>query len=114
MLGDVDPLAREHGVAPLRHARLLGQPQQQVERLVGDAVLRDVEEEPGALGRQPLAAAGVGGEEVAQVQAPHLGQVPLERLPGGPLAEGRGLGDRHARMFPETVGRCRAWGSTAG
>ena len=36
------------------------------ERLVGDAVLRVVEEDAGGLGRQPLAARGVVGEELAQ------------------------------------------------
>jgi hypothetical protein len=35
------------------------------ERLVGDAVLRVVEVDPGALGGEPLATGRVGGEEIA-------------------------------------------------
>ena len=51
VLGDVDPLAREHRVAPLRDPRLLGERDEQPQRLVGDAVLRVVEEEARRLGR---------------------------------------------------------------
>ena len=64
VLGDVDLLAPEHGVDPLAQAGLLGQLQQELERLVGDAILRVVEVEPDRLGRQPLAALGVVGEEL--------------------------------------------------
>ena len=38
---------------------------------------------PGRLGREPLAAARVGGEEVAQVRLPQLRRVRLEGTPGG-------------------------------
>ena len=51
ILGDVDLLAAEHRVDPVAQARLLGQLQQEVERLVGDAVLGVVEEE--ARGLEP-------------------------------------------------------------
>ena len=57
--------------------------QQQRERLVGDPVLRVVEVQAGALGRQPLAPARVRGEQVAEVDVADLLVVPLERLPGG-------------------------------
>ena len=65
VLGDVDPLAGEHRVASLGDACLLRERDEQPERLVGDAVLRVVEEEPGRLARQPLGAARIGGEELA-------------------------------------------------
>ena len=52
--------------------------------------------EAGAVGDEPLAALGVGGEEVAQVRVLDLGEVLLQRLPGGtpraapaPLAHAR-------------------------
>ena len=51
VLRDVDVLAGEHRVAPLRHAALLGERDEQAQRLVGDPVLRVVEEEPGRLCR---------------------------------------------------------------
>ena len=83
VLGDVDPLAREHRVAALGDACLLGERDEQPQRLVGDAVLRVVEEEAGRLGGEPLRPARVGCEEVAQVRSLHLLGVGLERLPGG-------------------------------
>ena len=60
------------------------------QRLVGDAVLGVVEVEAGALGDQSLAAAGVGGEQLAQVP-PHrrrslplrLGAARSAPMPGG-------------------------------
>ncbi len=61
---------------------LLGELDQQLQRLVGDAVLGVVEEQPGALGDQALAAVWVLGEELAQVALADLGVVLLEGLPG--------------------------------
>jgi hypothetical protein len=81
VLGDVDVLAAEHGVAALGHAGLLGQRDEQPHRLVGDPVLGVVEVEPGRLRGQPLAAARVPGEQLAQVLPGDLLVVPLERLP---------------------------------
>ena len=89
VLGDVDVLAAEHRVAPLGDAASAGELDEQPERLVGDAVLRIVQEETGALGDQPLAAIRILGEEVAQVPLPDLGVVLLESLPGRLLPEGR-------------------------
>ena len=67
VFGDVDLLAAEHGVDACFQARFLGQLQQQPQRLVGDAVLGVIEEEPRGLGREPLAAARVVGEQLAEV-----------------------------------------------
>ena len=87
VLGHVDPVAAEHRIGALRQARLVGQLDEQAQRLVRDTVLRVVEVEAGALGGEPLAARRVLGEEVAQVEIADLGVVLLERTPGGPLAE---------------------------
>ncbi len=87
VLRDVDPLAGEHRLDPVAQARLLGQLDEQPDRLVGDPVLRVVEEEADRLGGQALAAAGVLREEVAEVLALQLREVLLERLPRGALAE---------------------------
>ena len=81
VLGHVDVLAAEHRVPALGHAGLLGQRHEQPHRLVGDPVLGVVEVEPGRLGGQPLAAARVPGEQLAQVPPGDLFVVPLERLP---------------------------------
>ena len=66
---------REHRLGPLGQPRLLGQRHQQLERLVGDPVLGVVQEQPRALGRQPLAAGGVGGEQLAQMHPLELAVV---------------------------------------
>jgi hypothetical protein len=79
--------APEHRLAPLREPALLGERHEQLERFVGDPVLRVVEVEPGGLGRQPGAAAGVGGEQIAQVLRRDLSMVRLKRLPRTGLAQ---------------------------
>ncbi len=67
VLGDVDLVAAKHGVDAVAQARLLGQVEEQPERLVGDAILGVIEEEAGGLGREPLAAAGIVGEQLAKM-----------------------------------------------
>ena len=67
---DVDLLAPEHGVDALAQAGFLGQLQEQLERFVGDAVLRVVEVDAHRLGGHALAALGVVREELAQMQLP--------------------------------------------
>ena len=78
----VDLLAGEHRIAPLRHAALFGQLQQQPQRLVGDAVLRVVEEQARAFGREALRPAGIVGEQLAQMHVLDLRMMRRKRLPG--------------------------------
>ena len=84
LLGHVDLLAAEHGLDASGEAALVGQPQQQPERLVGDAMLRVVEVEAGGLGGQALARAGVVGEDLPQVQLADLcrSAAPAPSTPG--------------------------------
>ena len=58
---DVDFLAAEHRVDPPAQPGFLGQLDQQLERFVGDAVLRVIQKQPGRLGGQALAAFRVIG-----------------------------------------------------
>jgi hypothetical protein len=81
LLRDVDPLAPEHRVDPRSQGGLLRQPDQQAERLFGDAVLRVVEVEADGLHGEALAAPRVVREERAQVRVPDLAMVGLEGLP---------------------------------
>ena len=98
VLGDVDVLAGEHRVAALRAARTRSASStSSLERLVGDPVLRVVEEEAGALGGQPLAAVGVLGEQIAQVPLADLGVVLLQGVPRGALPSARSCGLRWGR-----------------
>ena len=82
VLGDVDPLPREHRVATFADLGVLGERDEQSNRLLGDAVLRVVEEEPRSLGREPVGPARVAVEEIAKVRSLQLLGVGLERLPG--------------------------------
>jgi hypothetical protein len=58
-LGDVDLLAREHGLDARRQRRFLGELHEQAERLVQHSVFGIVEVEPTGFGDEPLAATGV-------------------------------------------------------
>src|SRR5262249_9452736 len=87
VLRDVDVLAAEHRVAPLGDALLVGELDKELQRLVGDPVLRVVEEEPGAFCDQALTAAGVLGEELAQMPFADRGVMLLQGLPGRLLPE---------------------------
>ena len=66
VLGDVDLLAPEHRVDAAAQTALLGKLQEQPQRLVRDAVLRVIEEEPRALGGETLSSLGIVSEELAQ------------------------------------------------
>ena len=79
-----------------RHAALFGKPQQQPQRLVGDAVLRVVEEEARTLGREALRPAGIVGEQRAQMHVLDLRMMRRERLPGW---RGGQSGHRHSPRF---------------
>ncbi len=78
---DVDFLAAEHGVDPRPQIALLGQLHEQLERLVGDAMLRVIEENARRLGCHPLATPRVVGEERTKVQVPNRFKICFERFP---------------------------------
>ena len=96
VLGHVDPVAAEHRLRPLGEAGLLRQLEEEPQCLVGDAVLRVVEVEAGALSREALAARGVIREQIAKVEVADPGVVLLERPPGCALAQRCGCRARSA------------------
>ena len=83
VLGDVDLVAAEHGVDVVLQAARLGQRQQQVDGLAGDAVLGVVEVQPGSLHDHQPAAFGIVGEQVTQVGVADFIEMHLEVAPGG-------------------------------
>lgn len=92
VLGGVDRLAAEHGGDALGCLGLAGELQEQGEGLVGDAVLRVVEDEAVAL--QPIAfgALRVGVEQFAHRPVARAGEVLPQRAPGRELRQdGHGL-----------------------
>ncbi len=104
VLRRVDPVAPEHRLGALGEARLLGQLEEQAQRLVGDAVLRVVEVDTDTLGCEPFAARRVGGEEVAQVEISDLGVVLLQGQPCLPFAK-RGHASTSWATRAHSVGR---------
>ena len=101
--GDVDLVALEHGVDARAKAAFVGELQEELERFVGDAVFGVVEEDAEGFQTQALAALRILGEELAQVQRLHLGEVGFEGLPGGFLTE------RAHGFHPRTDYKHRDW-----
>ena len=87
MLGHVDDVACEHRVAALRDLRLRGEFDEQLERGVGDAVLREVDRDAAAAVGEALGARRRGvvlrREPVAQALAGDFIVMRLKRRPGG-------------------------------
>ena len=104
VLRDVDLLATKHGVDARAQAGLLGEAEEQGQRLIGDPVLRIVEIDAGGLGRQPFTAAGIAREQLAEMNGADFVMVFFERLPGWPLGDSSGA-DGHG--MPSADGRDR-------
>ena len=86
ILRHVHVLAAEHGLDALAQPALVCELQEQTHRVVGDPVLRVIQVQSSSVQREAIRAPGIGGEQLAQVQATDLGAMPLERSPGWPLA----------------------------
>ena len=78
---DVDLVAAEHRVDPAAEIGLGGDGEEQFDGFVDDAVLRVVGEEADGFEREPFAAGGVLGEELAEVPVLDLGVMGFEGLP---------------------------------
>jgi hypothetical protein len=86
-LGDIDLLTAKHGIDPLAQARLMGEFEQQGDRLISDAVLRVVEVETYGFERKVLSALWILREKAAEVHILYLGIMLSQSLPGGAFAE---------------------------
>ncbi len=84
VLRDVDLFTPEHGVDPRLQIGILGQSQEQLEGLVGDAILRVIEEDAQVLCRHPLAALGIIREQLSEGANPRSldGELPAPSRPG--------------------------------
>ena len=85
VLGGVDVLAGEHGVAALLELHLAGKIAQQLDGLIGHQVLGQVEVQVTGVKAQLVHALGIGGEPGLEVDALGLELLlmGLERLPSG-------------------------------
>ena len=84
-LGNVDLLAAKHRVDALAQARLLGELDEQLDGVVGDAILGVVEIDADGVEREPFAPRRIVGEELAQMDGRDRLLVGRERGPRGPL-----------------------------
>ena len=108
VLGGVDVLAAEHGVAPLLDLHRAGEVAQQLDGLVGDEVLREVKVQVAHVERELLDALVVCSEGVLEVEVvrDELVVVGLEGLPLGGLGCVNGRGDvRHMSSLDDGGGR---------
>jgi hypothetical protein len=78
---DVDLFAPEHGVEPFAQAGFIGEPHEQLQRFIGDAVLRVIQMQTRSFGRHALAALRVVRKELAQMQLPDTSMVSGEGIP---------------------------------
>ena len=85
VLGGVDVLAGEHGVAALLELHLAGKIAQQLDGLIGHQVLRQIEVQVTGVKAQLVHALGIGGEPGLEVDTfgLELLLMGLERLPSG-------------------------------
>ncbi len=79
----IDLLATEHGLDPPVQAGGPGQPDEQLDRLVGDAILGIVQIEAGGLNRETPATSWVGREDLLQVSLPQTLGWEGQRSPAG-------------------------------
>jgi hypothetical protein len=92
LLGGVDLLAFEHRVDLRAQAALLGEGEEQPDRLLRHPLFGEVGVDAGRLDGELLRPLGVSPEELAQVQVLHLLAVFGQRLPGrSGFAHGAGL-----------------------
>ena len=68
VLRDVDFFTVEHRVSFVAQPGFCGQLQEQLERLVGDAIFGEVQKKSGGFGRESLPAFGVISEQFSQGQ----------------------------------------------
>jgi hypothetical protein len=82
VLGRVDRLAREHPPPPALEVGGPGELDQQVDRRLGDPVLREIDQDAVDLAAEPVEPAGILGEQVAQMHPALARGVRFERRPG--------------------------------
>ena len=82
LFGDVDLVPVEHLLGPAFEIRLPGEVAQELHRLLGDAILRVVQQQILELQGELTKTLGILGEEIPHVDAGHLLLVCFQRLPG--------------------------------
>src|SRR5690606_13963437 len=84
----VDRRAGEQALDGGRHVSPAREGEQQVERLLGDEVLRIVEQEAGGVHAETAEAVGIGAEQAGERELVLRAAVPVQGLPLGRLVDG--------------------------
>ena len=87
--GRVDLLPAKHRIGPRPQSRFFGELQQQLQRLIGDAVFRVIQVDPRRLGSQTFASPGIFREQLPHMEALDLAVVRGKRIPAWSLRQGR-------------------------
>src|SRR5207247_10629739 len=87
VLRNVEFLAAKHRVDPCPQAGLFRQLQEKFQGLVGDAILRVVEDNPDSFGYHPLASRGIIREKLSDMHGPDRMIMRFEGLPGRAIRE---------------------------
>ncbi len=87
VLGDVDLLAGKHGLGAALQADLFGQGEEQLQRLVGDAIFRVIEQQTFSFKGVFGAAIGILRKEILQCGALHPGSMFSKIFPGLAVGE---------------------------
>ena len=85
LLGDVDLVAREHGVDVMPQAGLFGKLNQKTYRLGRDSVLRVVEVQTQSLQREAFAALRIVGEKLPEMYVADFRKMLIQRGPCRPV-----------------------------
>ena len=93
-LRDVDLLAVEHAIDARAQTGLLGEADEQWQRLVSDPVLRVVQIDACRLRGQPFTASRIAREQFTEMYVTDFAMVLFESLPGGSLRNSS-RGDGH-------------------
>ena len=88
VFGEVDFVAAEHGFDAITQFRFLGQADEELERVIGDPVLRVIQEQPDGFDRHSLAALRVIGEKFSEMQLADFFVMRGEGFPGAALGQG--------------------------
>ncbi|MNP07655.1 hypothetical protein D3C76_996870 [compost metagenome] len=86
-LGGVDHLATEHRLDRIAQPRFLGQPDQQLQGVGTEQVLREVQQQAAGAEAEALEALGVVGEGLAQAETVQGLAVLLQGGPAGQLSD---------------------------
>ena len=87
MFCEIDLLSAEHLLSPSFDVCRTGEIEKEGHRLLGDSVLREIDEEIIPLERELLKSTGVGFEQIPHLERLDIALMGLKSLPGGRIGQ---------------------------